>query len=331
MSKEFAYEAYEELKESLDLKRIYKSEQLEKIIIKNYILSFYTIWETYAKKKVYDTYIDYEYLLHTEDFIRKYLKKSFGKPYLSSRFLNDLKDTKVKKDILCQSNNLSWSDFEELLMIIGFDKNSLTELINQSQDLEDLVNALKNSGLTPVLDTIGSSTSDSVKGYLAFIVQVRNIISHTYKMDIDEKLDTKQMVLLIHLFKCLINVIEQYFENEVSQKYLDANIAEPVTPVIKVIRGCNTSGIQEAIVEIKLTESDFDPYTNKLIIKSNSNQGFCNITGIRIGNVKLRKIPLNKTCTLSIVPTIKIKSSKEYELCTGVHKKSEGFNIIQYI
>ena len=46
--------------------------------------------------------------------------------------MKDLKDTKVKKDILCQSNNLSWNDFEDLLTLIGFDKNPLLELINHS-------------------------------------------------------------------------------------------------------------------------------------------------------------------------------------------------------
>lgn len=331
MSKEFAFEAYEELKESLELKKIYQSEQLEKIITKNYILSFYTIWETYAKKKIYDTYVDYEYLLHTEDFIKKYLKKSFGKQYLSNMFLNDLKDTKVKKDILCQSNNLSWSEFEELLLIFNFDKNSLTELINQSQKLAKLVAALKNLGVMPVQDTIGSSTSDSVKGYLTLIVKMRNTISHTYKMEVDEKLSNRQMILLIHLFKCLIDVIEKYFEIEISQKYLGANIAEQLIPVIRVIKGCNASGMQEAILEVKLTDKDFNPYTKRFIIKSLSNQGYCDITGIRIGKMKLRKIPLDRICTISVVSTIKIRSSHQYDLCNSVHKKSEGFNIIQYV
>ncbi|MFE9080936.1 hypothetical protein [Bacillus mobilis] len=246
-------------------------------------------------------------------------------------FLNDLKDTQVKKDILCQSNNLSWSDFEELLLMIGFDKNPLTELINESQKLAKLVVALKSSGVMPVQDAIGSSTSDSVKGYLTLIVKMRNTISHTYKMEIDERLNTKQMTLLIHLFKCFINVIEKYFEIEISRKYLDANINEQVIPVIRVIKGCNASGIQEAILEVKLTDKDFNPHTKKFIIKSSSNRGYCDITDIRIGNVTLRKIPLDKICTISIVPTIKIRSSYQYDLCVSVHKRSEGFNIIQYV
>jgi hypothetical protein len=331
MSKEFAFEAYEELNKSLMLKDFYQSDQLEKIIVKNYILSFYTIWETYAKKKVYDTYIDYDYLLHTEDFIKKYLKKSFGKQYLSNMFLKDLKDTKVKKDILCQSNNLTWSEFEELLLMIDFDKNSLTEFIDESQDLASLVATLKNLGLMPVQDTIGSSTSDSVKGYLSLVVNIRNTISHTYKMEIDEKLNTKQMTLLIHLFKCLIGVIEQYFNSEIAKKYLDANIAEQVMPVLSVVKGCNSSGTQEAILEVELTDEQINLSNKKLIIQSSSNKGYCDITGIRIGDVKLRKLPLRRTCTISVRPTIKIRKSGQYHLCIGVQKESEGVNIIQYV
>lgn len=330
MSKEFAYEAYENLKESLKLKESYPSIELEKIINKNYVLSFYTIWETYAKKKIYDTYIDYEYLLRTEDFIKKYLKKSFGKQYLSNIFLKDIKDTKVKKEILCQSNNLNWNEFEDMLVVIGLDKKRIEDKINQSSSLSNIISVLKALGVMPVQDSLGTSIFDGVKGYLALIVKLRNTISHTYKMEIDENLNNKQMIILINLFKCLIMVIEEYFESEIARLFLEADASTEVIPVGRVLKGCNGTGTQNAILEVNINNANVDFTTKEWIIKSSSNKGYCTIDEIRIGNMILSKIPYNKTCTISVRPNIKIRRSTSihYELCTNVYKKSEGLNII---
>ncbi|NIK70444.1 hypothetical protein [Paenibacillus sp. BK720] len=331
MSKLVAFETFNELLRTLELKRIYPSKRIEKILTKNYILSLYTIWETYAKKRIFDTYSDYEYLLHTDDFIKRYLKKSFGKPYLSKEFLKDIKDTKVKKEILCQSNNLTWGEFLDLLLIIGIDSSPLDTLINESAEISNIVNILKNSGLIPVYkDGFSTLLSDSVKGYLQLIVDLRNTISHTYKMEFDEYIDSKQMALLVHLFKCTINLIEKHIDNEISKKYLELINNEPVIRVINVIRGCNASGNQEAILEISVTNEDIYLNGQQLVIRSDTNKGYCTITGIRVGNLNLKKVPLNRVCTVAIMSSIKIRRGYQYELCLGPHKSSNIPNIIQY-
>ncbi|KOP31391.1 hypothetical protein ADM98_00635 [Exiguobacterium sp. BMC-KP] len=329
MSKEFAYEAYQNLKKSLELKNRYPDDEIEKIINKNFVLSFYTIWETYAKKKVYDTYIDYEHILHTEDFIKRYLKKSFGKVYLSSIFLKDLRNTKVKKDILCQSNNLNWKEFEDLLLVIGFNKELIVDRINSSDDLSSLIKILKESGITPVQDSLSNSIFDNIKGYLSLVIDLRNTISHTYKMEIDEHLTNKQMITLIDLMKCLINIIEKYFEDEILKMYLHLNRTDTTIKILKVILGCNGSGSQTAILEIKVTDKAVDLKSKQWKISSGNNKGFCKIEEIRIGNCRLKQLPFNKTCTISIKPTIKIRSSVgSYVLSPGLYKKNIGHNII---
>lgn len=332
MSKEFAYEAYENLKETLNLKALNSSAELEKIINKNYVLSFYTIWETYAKKKIYDTYIDYEYLLHTEDFIKRYLRKSFGKQYLSSIFLKDIKDTKVKKEILCQSNNLNWNEFEDILVVIGMNKQGIEDKINQSVHLASIIGVLKNLGVMPVQDSIGTSILDGVKGYLTLIIKLRNTISHTYKMEIDENLNNRQMIMLVDLFKCLIGVIEEYFESEIARLFLEADASTDVILVGKVLKGCNGTGTQNAILEIKIDDNNINLTPKEWMIKSSSNKGYCIIDEIRVGNMKLNKIPYNITCTISVRSSMKIRQSvnAHYELCTGVYKRTEGLNIISY-
>ncbi|GAM14278.1 hypothetical protein [Mesobacillus selenatarsenatis] len=330
MSKKVAFETLDELLKTLELKRKYPSKRLEKILIRNYILSLYTIWETYAKNKIYDTYSDFEYILHTEEFIKRYLKKSFGKSYLSKEFLKDIKDTKVKKEILCQSNNLNWTEFAELFSIVGLDINPLVSLIDDSEEIEKIVNLLKSSGLIPVHTNISTRLSGSVSGYFQLVVDLRNTISHTYKMEIGEQLNSKQMTLLIHLFKCTINLIEKHIETEISKKYIESSNLRPVISVTNVIRGCNASGNQEAIIEINVLDQTIDQATKKLVIKSATNSGYCNISGIRIGNFNLNKIPLNKTCTLTVTSTMKIRNGYQYELCMGPHKSTRSQNIIQY-
>jgi hypothetical protein len=330
MSKKVAFETLDELLRTLELKRKYPSKRLEKILIRNYILSLYTIWETYAKNKIYDTYSDFEYLLHTEEFIKRYLKKSFGKPYLSKEFLKDIKDTKVKKEILCQSNNLNWTEFAELFSTLGLDSNPLVSLIDDSVEIENIVNILKSSGLIPVHTNISTRLSGSVIGYFQLVVDLRNTISHTYKMEIGEQLNSKQMTLLIHLFKCTINIIEKHIEAEISKKYIEGSNLRPVITVTNVIRGCNASGNQEALIEINVLDQAIDLATKQLVIKSATNSGYCNLTGIRIGNCNLNKIPLNKTCTLRVTSTIKIRNGYQYELCLGPHKSTRSLNIIQY-
>ncbi|OMC63329.1 hypothetical protein BK121_27795 [Paenibacillus odorifer] len=329
MSKMVAFETLNELMRTLELKKKYQSKRIEKILTKNYILSLYTIWETYAKKRIFDTYSDYEYLLHTDDFIKRYLKKSFGKSYLSKEFLKDIKDTKVKKEILCQSNNLTWGEFIDLLAIIGIDSSPLETLINESAEISNIVNILKSSGLIPVYkDGFSTLLSDSVKGYLQLVVDLRNTISHTYKMEFDEHIDSKQMMLLVHLFKCTINIIEIHINNEISKKYLDSFTNESVISVTNVIRGCNASGNQEAILEIIVTNQAIDPHIQKLVISSDTNKGYCTITGIRVGNFNLKKLPLNKVCTVTIVSNIKVRRGYQYGLCLGPHKSSNIPNII---
>lgn len=334
MSKEFAYEAYDNLKSSLDLKIIFSNNDLEKIINKNYILSSYTIWETYAKKKIYDTYVDYEYLLHTDDFIRRYLKKSFGKTYLSNIFLEDLKDTKVKKEILCQSNNLRWPEFEEMLSIIGFDKTHLEKQINESEKLKKIIHVLKAHNIFPRQDKIRTtSIYDSVKGYIAYITELRNTISHTYKMEIDEYLSNKQMIILIDFFKVVISNIEEYFEKELEKLFLDLDISKENINVLKVIKGCNSTGNDTAILEIILTEDDVDDVdlTNKKwVIKSSTNKGYAFIEEIKTNGFNLKKLPYNKVCTISIRPTIKIKRSTNYVLSSSLYKYNQGSNILYY-
>jgi hypothetical protein len=332
MSKSFAYEAFENLKETLSIKDVNQNYELEKIINKNFILSFYTIWETYAKKKVYDTYIDYEYLLHTEDFIKRYLRKSFGKQYLSAIFLKDIQDTKVKKEILCQTNNLNWNEFLDMVFVIGFDKDKIESLINESQALSNIVVILKNMGVMPLQDNIGSTTLDGIKGYLALIIKLRNTISHTYKMELDEKLSNKQMILMVDLFKCLIGVIENYFEIEVARIFLEVNIGTNPIQVNKVIKGCNGSGTQNAILEIQIDDESIDLGKKEWVIKSSTNKGYCKIKDIRVGNVKLKKIPYKKTCTISVLSNIKIRQSvsANYQLSSSVFKRNQGLNIISY-
>jgi hypothetical protein len=331
MSKKVAFEALDELLRTLELKKKYPSKRLEKILTKNYILSLYTIWETYAKNKIFDTYSDYEYILYTEEFIKRYLKKSFGKPYLSKEFLKDIKDTKVKKEILCQSNNLNWNEFADLFSIVGLDINPLLTLIDDSVEIENIVNLLKERGLIPVYTNISTRLSGSVIGYLQLVVDLRNTISHTYKMEIGEQLNSKQMALLIHLLKCTIKLIEDHIEREISNKYIENIPPKPVISVTNVIRGCNASGNQEAIIEINVIDQTINPFAKQLVINSITNSGYCTITGIRVGNFNLKKIPLSKTCTLTVTSTMKIRNGYQYELCVGPHKSTRSLNIIQYV
>lgn len=328
MSKEFAYNAFEELKSSLNLKEISKSEELEKIINKNYILSLYTIWETYVKKKIYDTYIDYEYLLHTEEFLRNYLKKSFGKSYLSNIFLSDLKNTKVKKEILCQSNNLNWREMEDLFTTIRFEKQNLEYLINNSKDLSSIVSVLKNSGVMPIQEKVSRSILESVKGYLTLIINLRNTISHTYKMEMDEHLSNRQMIVLVDLFKCLIGIIETFIEKELNNLFIKSNYSHSSIVAQRVLKACNGSGEQYAILEIKVTDDTIDLGAKEWIIGNENNVGFCKIKEIKVGSCILKKIPLNKVCTVSIYPSIKIKNNQSYTLKSGIYKDSKGLNII---
>ena len=100
--------------------------------------------------------------------------------------------------------------------------------------------------------------------------------------------------------------------------------------VTNLIRACNASGSQEAIIEINVIDPAIDPTAKQLVIKSATNSGFCYITGIRVGNFNLKKIPLNKTCTLTVTSTIKIHKGSQYELCLGPHKSTRSLNIIQY-
>jgi hypothetical protein len=191
---------------------------------------------------------------------------------------------------------------------------------------------LKNSGVIPVYtSSISTKLSDAIKGYLQLVVNLRNTISHTYKMEIDEQFNSKQMRLLIHLFKCTIKIIEDHIKNEISKKYIESFNKEPVISVSNVIRGCNASGSQEAILEINVTDQTIDPYIKQLVIKSNTNIGYCTITGIKVGHFNLKKLPLNKTCTVSVVSTIKIRNGYQYELCQSLHKSTRNLNIIQHI
>lgn len=333
MSKDYAYEAYRSLKETFDLKDDGSNGILEKIVNKNFVLSFYTIWETYVKQKIFDTYVDYEYILHDEDFIKRYLQKSFGKKYLTNLFLNDIKDTRVKKEILCQSNNLNWIEFENLLEIIGLNKDRLSKRINKSEDLKSIVESLKLLGLTPLQYDIGSRNLDGIKGYLNLIIDSRNIISHTYKMEIDEKLDYKQKVMLLNLFKCLIVIIENYFDDEIEKKLIGTELFTDVIQVNKVIRGCNGQGSQSALLEVKVEDQDIDFENKKWIIKNNtSNKSHCVINEIRVDNVRVRKIPIGKKCTLSINTNIKIKNSSKvsYQLCKGVYNEAKDTKILNH-
>ncbi|WP_048602685.1 hypothetical protein [Rubeoparvulum massiliense] len=331
MSKNVAFETLDELLRTIELKKKYPSKRLEKIVTRNFILSLYTIWETYAKDEIYDTYFDYEYILHTEEFIKRYLKKSFGKSYLSREFMKDIKDTKVKKEILCQSNNLNWNEFAELIKIIGLDINTLTSLIDKSVDIKNIINLLKSSGLIPVHTNISTKLSESAIGYLQLVVDLRNTISHTYKMEIGEQLNSKQMTLLIHLFKCMINLIEKYIETEIFRKYIEDTNPSSVITVTDVLRSCNASKNQEAIIVINVIDQTIDPTTKQLVIKNAKNSGYCYITGIRIGNFNLKRIPLNKTCTIAVKSTIKIRNGYQYELCLGPHKSTSSPNIIYYV
>lgn len=49
----------------------------------------------------------------------------------------------------------------------------------------------------PLQDSISPTVSEAVKGYLALIVKLRNTITHTYKMELDENLSNRQVDLLI--------------------------------------------------------------------------------------------------------------------------------------
>lgn len=329
MSKSTAYIALDELQNSLALNKEFSSKKLETVLERYFILSLYTIWETYAKSKVFDAYSDYEYLLHTDEFIRRYLKKSFGKTYLSKEFLKDIRDTQVKKNILCQSNNLNWSEFIDLLIILDIDINILEKRIDESNSINQIVDILKYTGLHPVSMGFSRRVVDAVKGYLKLIVDLRNTISHTYKMEIDQKLNNKQMILLISLFKCIMTVIDEHIYNDIKLKYLNYDDKKKTFKINNVIKGCNASGNQNAILEVEVLDELINPFKGQLVIRSDDNIGYCSIKQIKQANIGLKHIPTNdKPFTLLINSSIKIKKSKSYEILEGLRLSNGKRNII---
>lgn len=320
MNKDIANKYLDELKSTFEIMPSNSAHDLKykKIIQRNFIVSLYSIWETYIKSRLYDMYTINEDLLYNEEFLTKYFEKIFSKKYINKLFLKNISNSNIQKEILFDSNNLNWYEFESFIKLLGFDINQLKNRLTDKVELDKIIKILEDKGLTPLYNEKNTETSLKIKrivGYIQLIVENRNQISHNYNPYISENLNKIKASILIHFLKVLIGEIDLFINSQIAIKVKESGNLEDILEVPRIIRSCNADINQTCIMEITIPRN-FKGLPNNIYIKSESgNIEEGKIIGIQYKNVKLSKIIYDKPIAIEVKVPMKIKSRRKYYIC----------------
>ena len=295
------------------------SLKIQRIIQRNFIISLYSIWETYIKNKLYDVYMKNEDILYNEEFIKKYFEKTFSKKYTIKIFMDNISDAHIKKEILFDSNNLSWYEFENFINAIGFDISRLKSNLTNRDELDKLSSIFMERGITPLYNQKNNEKDIKMKrivGYIQLIVENRNQISHNFDTDLPENINKKKALIFIHFIKVLTGEIEQFIEKEIALKLEQNGDLKEILEIVNVIKGCNMNIDQTCIVEVHIPQ-DFKELPKDIYIKSETGSvKKAKIIAKQYKGINLSKIINNKIISIEIQVDMKIKTNRKYSICT---------------
>lgn len=208
---------FKSIKELIDLEkeiiRKLNSEQnlrYRQVIHKNMIIEIYTFWENFVKNLIYNTYIDYKKYIVNEEFVKKYLKFINENSHIRKLFIKNIKhdSLNITLETLCHSNNLNDKVLKELFIRITFDiqdlnkhiigasklniavenlKTSSIKIERRNEEDEENVSTLLNESLED--DISSKRLLDAVYNYIYSMVQLRNNVSHNFRVDEIYKLE----------------------------------------------------------------------------------------------------------------------------------------------
>lgn len=320
MNKELAFKDLDELIESFDMKvvKAKNTNKFDSIIQRNFIISYYTIWETYIKYRLYDVYQENEELLYNEVFIKKYFEKIMSKNYISKIFLQKINISDVQKEILCDSNNLNWNEIENFILLIGFDINSLKKNIQKDQDIDVIIRLMANNGIFPVYkDTNNEQNSlmRKVVGYIQYMVDLRNQISHNYNNRIGDVLNKNKITLMIHFLKKIISIVDSFINEEIFERLKNSEYLEDLLNINNVIKGCNTDIENTCVLEVLIPPEGIE-LPKQLYLKSATGAvEKMEIVTIKCKNVNLRGFFKGKMNSIEVRTTMKVRNGRDFKIC----------------
>lgn len=320
MNKELAFKDLDELIESFDIEVVKAKNfnNFDSIIQRNFIISYYTIWETYIKYRLYDVYQENEELLYNEVFIKKYFEKVMSKNHISKIFLKKISSSDVQKEILCDSNNLNWNEIENFILLIGFDINILKKNIQEDQGVDAIIKSMSNNGIFPVYKDNNNEQNalmKNVAGYIQYMVDLRNQISHNYNSRIGDVLNKNKITLMIHFLKKIICIIDSFINEEIFERLKNSEYLEGLLDINSVIRGCNTDIENTCVLEVLIPPEGIE-LPKQLYLKSATGAvEKMDIVSIKCKNVYLRDFFAGKMNSIEVRTTMKVRRGRNLEIC----------------
>lgn len=317
MDKSQAYYNLNDLLVSYKFVNVCPTPKLNHIIMKNFSVSIYTIWETYIKSFMYDTYVQNEELIYTEKFVANYFKKLFNKNYTKNIFIENLNFPNINRDIMFHSNNINWYEFQAFVELLGFDINKLKSNLKANSGLIQLLGLLQTKGIMPYYNKQNVERDLDIKkiiGYIQMIVENRNSISHSYRQYLDEIIDVHKAKYIVNFIKIIIKEIEIFIKQELIKLLYDNGKFKDYTVVHNIIKSCNGGMDQSAIVEINWPTNE--PVPCKLYLRDDSN----NLREIEIVNITYKRATLKSihagiALAIEIRCDMRIKKRKNYVIC----------------
>lgn len=318
MDKKQAYYNLNDLLDSYSFVNIYSTPKLNHILMKNFSISIYTIWESYVKSFMYDTYIQNEELIYTEKFVANYFKKLFNKNYTKNIFIENLNLPNINRNIMFHSNNINWYEFQSFVDLLGFDINKLKSNLKANEDLKRILTLLQQKSIMPYYNKSNIEKDVDLKnivGYIQMIVENRNSISHSYRQYLDEVIDIHRAKYIVNFLKIIINEIELFINQELTDLLYANGKFKDYLIVSNIIKACNADINQSAIIEINWPIHEQVP--NKLYIRDDSNNlREIQIVKVTYKHVTLKSISPGKSMAVEIRCDMKIKKRKNYTICS---------------
>lgn len=317
----------EEIKGQIDFFRKYlngkhneRDKQLvRKVMQKHVIISIYTAWENFIKDYFYKVFEENENMLISTSFIQKYFTLILESPYfLRNEFIADVSidGIKVKKTVLCSSNNMTLEEAIDIVKRLGLSVDELMHILSISNDLKESYLELQSLEIIPIIDVNNNNQYSYISGYVKSIVESRNLIAHEYNLT--TSYSVLQFRKLLDFIEKLTRVIIQCVESEIGKlktKYILEHeaITGPIE-VLEIIR--SSTGNTNPIVVVNVGEYDF--FENDEIIIHNHISGTFQIGRIfEIRNEEMLAVKdtvKNKRYSLEIKTDNKVKRKNTYSI-----------------
>lgn len=321
MNKDTAYKYLNELVDTFNIKAAERilENKLNFVIRRNFTISLYTIWETYIKSILYDIYIQNEEVIYNEKFLKNYFEKVFTNRHTNKKFIDNLSNADVQKEILLSSNNLNWYVFSDFITLLGFEISNLKSRLINSNDISSTLKVLDNYGITPLYNeknTEDNLTMKHLVGYINLIVEERNQISHNFSPYFSNNIDYIKAKAFVNFMKTFIREIDKFLIEELNLKIKEKGRFEEVLDITDVFKTCNADLNQTCIVEVTLPKK-FKEFPLELYLKDNvGNIERCKVKSVGYKGIIFSKIIKNKPVAIELEVKMKVKKNRTYSILT---------------